>query len=208
MQHQIKYILFALFISLTQFSFAQDCNYAGLSTEYIFRVKATTPSKGYDKDIHVDILRKSDKSLVQKVVVKDASIFDHCFKDCNAVKSFSTDLNKNKDFYRRGVTTPAYSGDFIVADFDFDGREDFAVISSQGSCCTNYKFFRQNEHKLFVEDEYLDQELTSLPDIDIVKKNISLTDDYIQNKVHHINKTMYTYDGEKKKWLKKGMKIK
>lgn len=64
---------------------------------------------------------------------------------------------------------------FIIADFNFDNLEDFAIINYEGSNAgPQYAYFLQTPNKQFLNDDYLTSEVKFFP-TEINKENKTLT---------------------------------
>jgi len=164
----------------------------------------TANTNGYSYDITLQIIDKLENKIIQTIHLDSANIEESCFKNCSAVKSYVTGINENEYAFNKKSPTPGYCGDLIVADFNFDGKEDFAVIYGQGACCTTYKYFIQTASANFVEDNFLNEEMSSFPVID--EKNRSIKQNYVYHKgkaPRYWTATEYQFDITSQKWTKK-----
>jgi len=130
----------------------QECKLTDLSRKYIYVVTADKSKNEYGgsqtSKITVEIIRKSDNSSIQTLSIKPGT-FPNSFNDCSLVSSYVTrkhskDQGSDNDW-----------GDFIVADFNFDGLEDFAVKEDSHNTGATYDFFIQNRNGRFVKDSFL-----------------------------------------------------
>jgi hypothetical protein len=91
-------------------------------------------------------------------------------EDITETRSYITGKNKNKQLVDN------YAGDFIVADLNFDGREDFALPSESGASVGPYSvFYVQNEEGKFIRDIFLSDSVTVFPNEIHPKKRILVT---------------------------------
>lgn len=89
-----------------------------------------------------------------------SSIFYHpvMFENCKEVLSYSTGLNANKEIVDN------YYGDVVVADFNFDHKEDLAIINdSGGNGGPLYSFFLQSADQKFTLDTFLRDSMAFFP---------------------------------------------
>jgi hypothetical protein len=123
-----------------------------LSRKYIYIVTADKSKNEYGGSqttkITVEIIRKSDNRSIETLSIKPGD-FSDSFSDCSLVSSHVTrkhskDEGDDNDW-----------GDFIVADFNFDGQEDFAVKEDSHNTGATYDFFIQNRNGRFVTDSFL-----------------------------------------------------
>jgi len=92
---------------------------------------------------------------------------ENIFKNPNNYRSFITGVNKNK-------WNLDHSGYFIVADFNFDKKEDFAIINEEANGGSRYSFYVQQDDNKFILDIFLTDSVFYCPaKIDI--KNRRLT---------------------------------
>ena len=125
-------------------------------------------------DALVLITRKADKKIVQSIKYnyanngEEGSFF---IFNCSS-RSFITGFNKN------APCVDGEWGDIIVADFNFDGKEDFAIRKRQSPMDAPIEpvdFYIQNDKGQFIKDSYLSSEFDILPDkIDARNHTISI----------------------------------
>ena len=149
---KISISLILLFICLTTFS--QICNHTNLSGQFDIKVSAVKINNtvtGSDSCLAtIILLEKKSKKIIQKIKVGSTHFSENVFKDCSFVQSYQTKMNHAFD-----VVDNNY-GDLIVADFNFDGKDDFAVIKdSGGNGGPLYDFYIQGKEKRFFRDEFL-----------------------------------------------------
>ncbi|HCS19863.1 MAG TPA: hypothetical protein DIW47_04770 [Bacteroidetes bacterium] len=92
-------------------------------------------------------------SIIQPVYVLYSNWIDF-----EKSRSFITGVNKNK------IAPDNYYGDFVVADFNFDKRNDFAIINDMGgNGGTFYSYYIQGADKQFALDSFLTDSMTYFP---------------------------------------------
>jgi hypothetical protein len=99
--------------------------------------------------IEVTITEKAGRKISQKISFSASELYSKSFTRCNAVRSYSTGKNRHADV----VDTDF--GDVVVADFNFDSREDIAIKSADENAGTYYRFYIQGEDHLFKLDSFL-----------------------------------------------------
>jgi hypothetical protein len=103
-------------------------------------------------------------------VVQPTYLFFSDFVNFDESRSYITGVNKNK------AVCDNYYGDFVVADFNFDLKNDFAIINDiGGNGGTFYSYYiQQGDHK-FVLDKFLTDSMTYFPTKFIKKDKILVT---------------------------------
>ncbi|RZJ67019.1 MAG: hypothetical protein EOO50_07080 [Flavobacterium sp.] len=92
-------------------------------------------------------------SIVQPVYVLLSSMVD-----LNNVRSYATGINENMQ------APDNYYGDFVVADFNFDAKNDFAILNDMGgNGGPFYSFYIQQQDKTFSSDRFLQDSMTYFP---------------------------------------------
>jgi hypothetical protein len=174
---------------------AQRCENTNLSRKYDFitsTVKGKNPNDNSEEisEVHLQIVNKANKNQIQQIIVKAEYLFPDEFTDCSAVRSYITGVNKNADADDNDF------GSLIVADFNFDKREDFAVKdSSGGNGGPGYAFYIQNELGKFKEDSFLSGYFPAT--IDVRRKRLVT---YSHADVGHYWERIFIYNPATKKW--------
>jgi hypothetical protein len=90
-------------------------------------------------------------------------------------------------------------GDIVVADFNFDNKEDFAVKSEEGgNGGPLYNFYIQTNDRKFVLENYLSNTMQWFP-FEIDKAEMTLAT-YVRSNSSEDEKVVYKYDVEKREW--------
>lgn len=192
----MKVLFISIFCLLSlQTCTAQQCRLANLSKKYIFLVTVNKSKNEYNGGLRtsrtsVEIIRKADRKSVQKLLIKPGktSLVDS-FSDCSAVSSYITGKHAKDE------GTDNYWGDFIVADLNFDGREDLAIINDSSNTGALYEFFTQTKSGRFVKDSFL----YGFFPYKIDRKNKTLTTATAATTWGYLE-TVYKYNPRTKKW--------
>jgi hypothetical protein len=87
-------------------------------------------------------------------------LFRDTYSDCDSVTSFSTNY-KNKR-----TVVDNYFGDIVVADFNFDNKDDIAFITEiGGNGGPQYSYYLQSDNRKFYIDKYLTDSVSYFPQI-------------------------------------------
>ena len=191
-------LLLTFVVSATNVSRAQQCEFTDLSKKFNYRVGALrTKNAGDDapriSEIRVRVISKTNKKQIQRIVFAPEYLYQAAYTKCSAARSYLTGKNAKAD-----ATDNDY-GDFIVADFNFDGREDFAVKrDSGGNGGAFYQYYAQNKRGAFVKDSFLTDQIGYFPGkIDARRKRLVT---YIHANAFGYNENIYQYNSAAKKW--------
>jgi hypothetical protein len=156
------------------------------------RVNHKTDS-GFHNEVKLTILKKGTKKERQNIFFQAGFLFEQAYKDCNEVRSYITNKNWSKD-------VPDYDfGDLLIADLNFDGREDIAIkFDSGGNGGPFYNFYIQDDKGIFKIDHFLTESVRSFPTY-INNKTKSITTQIHAN-VHQERKRTFQYSRRIKKW--------
>jgi hypothetical protein len=189
----MKELFILLFCLLPlQFCAAQQCKLTDLSRKYIYLVTAEKSNNEYrdlqTSKVSIEIFRKADGRSVQKLFIRSKWV--DSFSECSAVRSYVT-MKHAKD---EGADN--YWGDFIVADLNFDGREDLAIITQSSNPGSIYEFFTQSASGRFVKDPFLSEGFFPYK---IDRKNKTLTTSTNATTAGY-TETVLKYNPTTKKW--------
>ena len=186
-----------LFLLLTFGAVSQNCLHQNLSKSFDFK----THLKRIHREgelidtcvISVKIIEKKTKKIIQTIHFGSAFLFDDAYKKCSDVRSYITGYNEN------AMAFDSDFGSIIVADFNFDGKEDFALKNdSGGNSGPTYSFFLQNQNGKFIKDIFLSEQMEFFPSI-LNKKNKTLTT-FVFVSYSRNSKMVYKYNSKKKIW--------
>jgi len=145
-------------ISYTDFS----CNQTQLSNQ--FDVVVTFRSY---KDIALDhdssLLRmlikdKKTKILLDTISITLHQIYDEMYTSCDSMTSFTTGFHATREAMDNWV------GDIVIADLNFDNRDDIAAVrDAGGNGGPFYNYYIQSPDKKFVFDSFLTDSVSYFP---------------------------------------------
>lgn len=139
------------------------------------------------------MLDKSTKKAIDTFRITSHFYF-RVFEDKNNVRSYSTKFNKNKQ-----ILDGDY-GDIVVADLNFDKKEDIAIINDTGNNSGSfYTFYIQEDNKKFVLDRFLTDSVVNFP---TEIKNNKITTTAISGNCF-LSKHIYAFDAKAKTWSQK-----
>ena len=191
-------ILLLLGIFYAMSTNAQQCIYTKLSKEHNFKIsyiliKDTDLNNPFrTRKLTLTISNKKRK-LIQQIKLNTNILYDDVFKKDTSSRSYITNFNTQAD-------APDYDyGDLIIADLNFDGKEDIALkFDSGGNGGPLYKFYLQNNRGTFDLSGYLTDYIGSFP-ANINSKNKTLTTQIHAN-VHQESRKTYKFNPQTKKW--------
>lgn len=180
---------------------AQTCLHKNLSNTYNYRTTAKKIKDEFDvlrmNEIIIEVLNKSGGSLRQKIIINNREsnyILDNVFSACNLTRSYITGINKNK------VAEDGDYGDFIVADLNFDEKEDIVGKMEQGSNSgPSYQFLTMRKDGNFKNDTFLSESVQHFSD-NINYKTKTLTT-FIQAGAYGYNEHVFKYNPITEKWV-------
>jgi hypothetical protein len=114
---------------------------------------------------------KHSKATLEAISITSRFYLDDAFKNRQNVRSYSTKTNADKQ------AVDNYYGDIIIADLNFDNKDDVIVINDAGgNGGTFYSYYLQNNNRKFILNSYLTDSMT-----------------YFPSKINSSNKTLTTY---------------
>jgi len=190
------FLTLVTWILLLNNSHAQECMHTNLSHHFNYQISV---SRTLDKDsvltnakIVLRIYDKHSKKLVQKIDVENSNSIYDAFKDCTKVRSYITGYRKNAE------ADDCDYGDLIVADLNFDGREDFVINGGYSADAgPNYIFYFQDKPGHFKLSHFLSDRMASFPTY-IDAKQKTLVQVYVLGR-HQYTKT-FKYNVHTRKW--------
>lgn len=192
----------SLFVDYDSISIKEHV-YSDLSYLYDYKVKFVRmynfKDSGDSSILYVSIFDKKTKKKLDSIEILTVYYFGGVFESKKNARSFITGKNKSKE------TIDNDFGDLIVADFNFDSKEDFAVVNDTGgNGGPLYSFYLQNEKGRFEKDEFLTDSVIFFPSR-INLKNRSLTT-RVHADICGFNETVYQYYSKSKQWKRKSRK--
>ena len=197
----MRYRVIVLFLFTVAFvrtySLAQECMHTNLSRQFDYKISATRKLAGdstyYIVKVVLSIYSKKSKKLVQKINIAESNSLYDAFKSCKTVRSYITGYRKNAD-----VLDYDY-GDLIIADLNFDGKEDFIINGGYSvDAGPTYIFYMQDSPGHFVLNEVLTDSLASFP-THINPRQKTLTQIYVSVSGYQVTKT-FRYNTQTQKW--------
>ena len=167
----ISLFWFTLFIS--QVNETKALFYDQLSNQFdievAIRINATQNPDLDATYLRIRIFEKGSKTILQTIRKPRHWLFDTFYTDKSHSRSYSTNYNSDIPVVDDNF------GDIVVADLNFDGRDDFAVTYDHGADNGNhYYFYFQRPNKTFYRQVFLTEKMIHFPtDIDPVNKRIT-----------------------------------
>ena len=185
---------------------AQSITYSNLSYKYIYKITVVKDSAedDFNKKVKLKLcVFKRDGKLLQKIAVDAGSLFgdDDDFKSSKTSRSYITSKGRN-------AAVEDYDfGDLVIADLNFDGKEDIAVKSgSSADSGPEYTFYMQGNDGRFYIDNYLTTDVMSFPKYINAKAKTITTRTHAN--VSQEDKLTFKYNVSTKKWhFVKGVRI-
>ncbi|GAB3518667.1 XAC2610-related protein [Emticicia fontis] len=191
-------------VSIQPEAITQECSYTNLSKEFdikVFLKRFKVEDSPFDSCI-VD-LTLFDKQNHQKIDILEFTssyFWPDFFQNCNKGVYYSTNVD-----IENGKSDENYPGDIIIADLNFDGKEDIAVIQSFGATTGGYYIFYLQKFKKFVLDEYLTYTVGHFPTKTNKYKRTLTT--YQHANARYLGEQIYFLDKKTNKWRQKSHKF-
>ena len=197
-----RYLIIGLFMLLFCGVRGQACLHTDLSKRFDYKIiksgKKDTDGFVRKPKITIEIYNKSDKSLFQRLQFTAEGDLYNTFDTCANDRSYITGKNKDVE-----VSDEDY-GDIVVADLNFDGKEDFAVkYHMPVDVGPEYWYFIQGKHG-FKKDDYLSDKMPFFPWL-IKRKTHTLISIVSPN--WGTNIYQFKYNVSTKKWRKIGYRF-
>jgi hypothetical protein len=192
-----SFIMLFCFIGLCK-GYGQICIHTDLSPKFsILNRSKRIKVKGQELDscsIRVQIKDKRSNKILQELSFSSFLFNDDDWANCRSVRSYITGKNVKKEAIDNEY------GDIIVADFNFDSREDIALkCDAGGNAGPYYNFYIQKPDGRFYLDPYLTDSMMLFPArFNGVKKTITTLG---HSGVGHVGENVYRFDAIENKWL-------
>jgi hypothetical protein len=186
------------FLLLSLWSAGQTCFHQDLSAQ--FNITVSTQKIREDSTVVNIVIRDKNHDVTKQSITFGSNYFHGTeFTDCKNVRSYPARINDTLE-----VVDNDY-GDLIVADFNFDGLDDFAVLKDPGgNGGPVYHFYLQQKTGAFQIDRFLSREMEFFPDkIDPETKTLRTR---VPAGVCWITETVYAYNPKTKGWFEKSHK--
>lgn len=173
---------------------AQHCTLSALSSQFSLDVEHRRDLRRESQDTSWVRVIVTNKRTGNRQVIRFTAnwLFANVFQNCRATRSYSTGVRKSAE-----VLDNDY-GDVIVADFNFDGLDDFAIKrDSGGNAGPTYIFYVQQKNGAFIPDLFLTERMESFPEIR-TKQRALVTHVYAGGM--RGCRTSYHYNNERRSW--------
>jgi len=195
--NKLKVIL--ILLTVGNLTFGQTCIHTDLSKFFDFKTELRRiphVDETYDSCIvTLTIINKITKNAFQKIQLSSTYFFEKVFNKCNCVRSYSTGKNKNL------MVIDNDYGDLIIADFNFDSKDDIAVKKdSGGNGGPLYDFYIQNSEGNFIRNKFLSETMEFFP-TEINKEKKTLVT-FVHANAYQTGESTFKFDTLTKKWKK------
>jgi hypothetical protein len=142
--------------------------YNQLSSAYNFRVIFyECPKQNVQRHYWKIIIEDKFRSVIDSVR-QDAYVLYPTLEEFSEYYSCSNNVNTV------GEVINGYYGVFAVCDFNFDGKEDFAILTDLGgNGGAAYSYFIQHQQNHFYRENYLSDTMVCFPDINRSRKTLT-----------------------------------
>ncbi len=177
-------------------TYGQICNHQDISKTFDFKIEIKRINRDTQMDscvIKVAIFDKSLTKLIQEIQYSSEYFFNDAFSECGNVRSYTTNVNRDFEAVDNDY------GDIIVADFNFDNKDDFAIKNnSGGNGGPEYRFYIHDTNDEFILDKFLSEKMIFFP-IQINKTNHTLTT-LVHANARQLTETKYRLNLNNQKW--------
>lgn len=194
MRAKLQIVIFFFFCKLTLLG--QNCVDSQLSNSLLFTSEIISKSNeklGACKIIITISDKNSGKRIQDFEIESEFILINESFINCDFNKSFIT----GKNLHIKAIENDY--GNLIVADFNFDNKEDFAVKREEGgNGGPLYNFYIQDENNKFLLDDFLSNTMVWFP-FEINKAEETLST-YIRMNSLEEEKLVYKYYSQSGEW--------
>jgi hypothetical protein len=181
-----------------------NCEKSDLSKQFDITInfdRYSDTTEFYDSDIvRVYLKDKKTKVVFDSISLRSIYYYDDPFTKCDSLISYSTGINTEKEIIDNNF------GDLIIADLNFDKKDDIAIMNDYGgNSGPYYSYFIQNKERKLVLDNYLTDSVSFFPSvIDKSKNNITIS---AVAGAYRVGVDTYHFDNITKKWKHASHKI-
>lgn len=180
------------------------CDQKNLSIQFDLSVnlKRFTDTLNNQDSCRLKVLIKDKYSqhYIDSISITSFCYYDFMFSNCDSMTSYSTKFHSDRE------AVDNYFGDIVVADFNFDHKDDIAVISDcGGNGGPLYSYFIQNTEGRFTKDDFLTDSMTYFPTNIIIAKQQLIT--YVHAGACCVGEHIYQLDKNNKTWKQVSHKI-
>ncbi len=150
--------------------------------------------------LKVVIKDKLSKSMIDSFSIKSSNIYSFMFLSCDSMTSYTTEFKTDREIVDN------YFGDIVVADLNFDGLDDIAVVND-GGCSGGplYSYYIQSTEKKFIKDRFLTDSVEFFPSK--INSNGKTLTTYVHAGVCGLGVHIYKFDKKKNIWTEKSHRI-
>lgn len=190
-------LILLFMLSMAFLAGAQTCVHTSLSKKYNYKVTYIQGQKTVDGSVDskliIQVISKANRAIIQTITIQTGFLYEAAFQNCNNARSLMTGWNRDTEVIDSDL------GDLVIADLNFDRREDIAIKrDSGGASGPTYEFYLQNEKNAFVKDDQLTEVMRYFP-LYIDPKQKTLTTDNASGVYWHTKRT-FKYSGTSKRW--------
>jgi hypothetical protein len=156
---------------------SNDCVLNNLLTKFNLKIEGVKFEDEEEKELPIEakitVTQKIDPSKKQEIIFTPSSWFGRLNIPCKNISYF----NKKGNLNENGMyDDKSKNHDLVVADYNFDGLEDFAYLWDVGSNVGSlFSYFIQNKDGKFVIDKSFPLQEGSIPDkIDVTNRTLTV----------------------------------
>ncbi len=145
--------------------------------------------------LKVFIKEKATKLLIDTFSITSDQYYSDMFLSCDSMTSYTTGFKADREI------PDYYFGDLVVADMNFDGYDDIAVVNDVGGNGGPFHtYYIQTNNKKFYKDNYLTDTVGHFPTIfNSNKKTLTVIG---HTDARHFSETIYKLNTKKSTWHK------
>ncbi|WP_309640142.1 XAC2610-related protein [Flavobacterium sp.] len=179
----------------------KERKYDNLSQSFDFKLTYYEKYVGKNVTKHYwDIIIYNKQGKKIDSIRQNVNLFYSSLVNLDNVRSYRTGINIDKE------AVDNYYGDFIVADFNFDHKDDFTIINDLGgNGGTFYSYYIQESNRKFNLNKFLTDSIVYFP-AKINSKNKTLVT-YIHAGVCGLGEHIYKLDHKSNIWTEKRHRI-
>jgi hypothetical protein len=150
--------------------------------------------------LQVVIKDKSSKTIIDSFSIQSSFLYSFMFLSCDSMTSYTTKFKVDREIVDN------FYGDIVVADFNFDGYDDIAVVNDGGgNGGPLYSFYLQNNDRKFIKDNFLTDSVSFFPSKFNSKEKTLTT--YVHAGVCDLGEHIYKLDKAKNNWTEKSHRL-
>lgn len=173
------------------------CDQTKLSNQFDLSInlrRYTDTVENHDScSVTVFIREKNSGRNLDSFFITPLLYFGDIFLNCESMTSYSTKYNSSREIVDN------YFGDIVVADLNFDNKDDIAIINdNMGNGGPLYSYFIQTTNNKFTLDKFLTDSVTYFPKkIDKAKRRLIT---YVRAGAYSVGEHVYHLDKTNNEW--------